>query len=85
MTNQEILQCALKQSAIDLHCVPEDFLAAENKIVVSEKNEGARRYLTLPFSCQLVSYGNNVVASIDEKLQDVIFLCVLLLFYLHHF
>ena len=43
MTNQEILQCALKQSAIDLHCAPEDFLAAENKIVVSEKNEGARR------------------------------------------
>ena len=71
MTNQEILQCALKQSAIDLHCAPEDFLAAENKIVVPEKNEGARRYLTLPFSCQLVSYGNNVVASIDEKLQDV--------------
>lgn len=72
MTNQEILQCALKQSAIDLHCEPEDFLAAENKIVISETNENARRYLTLPFACNLVSYGNNVVASIDDKLRDIV-------------
>lgn len=72
MTNQEILQCALKQSAIDLHCEPEDFLAAENKIVISGTNENARRYLTLPFACNLVSYGNNVVASIDDKLRDVV-------------
>lgn len=72
MTNQEILQCALKQSAIDLHCEPEDFLAAENKIVISGTNENARRYLTLPFACNLVSYGNNVVASIDDKLRDIV-------------
>lgn len=72
MTNQEILQYALKQSAIDLHCEPEDFLAAENKIVISETNENARRYLTLPFACNLVSYGNNVVASIDDKLRDIV-------------
>lgn len=72
MTNQEILQCALKQSAIDLHCEPEDFLAAENKIVISQINENARRYLTLPFACNLVSYGNNVVASIDDKLRDIV-------------
>lgn len=72
MTNHEILQCALKQSAIDLHCEPEDFLAAENKIVISETNENARRYLTLPFACNLVSYGNNVVASIDDKLRDIV-------------
>lgn len=72
MKNQEILQCALKQSAIDLHCEPEDFLAAENKIVISGTNENARRYLTLPFACNLVSYGNNVVASIDDKLRDIV-------------
>lgn len=72
MTNQEILQCALKQSALDLHCAPEDFLASENKIVVSEDNENARRYLTLPFACNLVSYGNNVVASIREDLRDIV-------------
>lgn len=72
MTNQEILQCALQQSAIDSHCEPEDFLRTENKIVVSEKNENARRYLTLPFACNLVSYGSNVVASVQEELQDTV-------------
>ncbi len=72
MTNQEILQCALQQSAIDSHCEPEDFLRTENIIVVSEKNENARRYLTLPFACNLVSYGSNVVASVQEELQDTV-------------
>lgn len=72
MTNQEILQCALQQSAIDLHCEPEDFLMTENIIVVSEENENARRYLTLPFACNLVSYGSNVVASVQEELQDTV-------------
>lgn len=72
MTNQEILQCALQQSAIDSHCEPEDFLRTENKIVVSEKDENARRYLTLPFACNLVSYGSNVVASVQEELQDTV-------------
>lgn len=72
MTNQEILQCALQQSAIDSHCEPEDFLRSENIIVVSEKNENARRYLTLPFACNLVSYGSNVVASVQEELRDTV-------------
>ncbi len=72
MTNQEILQCALQQSAIDSHCEPEDFLRTENIIVVSEKNENARRYLTLPFACNLVSYGSNVVASVQEELRDTV-------------
>ena len=72
MTNQEILQRALQQSAIDSHCEPEDFLRTENIIVVSEKNENARRYLTLPFACNLVSYGSNVVASVQEELQDTV-------------
>lgn len=39
MTNQEILQIALQQSAYDCNCNPEDFLATENKIVLSQKNE----------------------------------------------
>lgn len=72
MTNQEILQCALRQSAIDLHCEPQDFLETDNKIVVSGQSEEARRYLTLPFACHLVSYGNNVVASIQEHLRDIV-------------
>lgn len=47
-------------------------MASENRIVVSETNENARRYLMLPFACNLVSYGNNVVASIREDLRDIV-------------
>jgi GNAT superfamily N-acetyltransferase len=39
--------------------------------VISDENEGARKYLKLPFSCQLVSYGNNVVASTSPELFEI--------------
>ena len=64
MTNQEILKIAMAQSAIDLCAAPDDFEKSENVVVTSHENDDARRYLRLPFSCQLVSYGNNVVASV---------------------
>ncbi len=67
MTNQEILEIARAQSAIDLGCAPDDFLLTENKIVTSRKHEHARRYLTLPFFANLVSYGNNIVASVSPE------------------
>ena len=70
MTNQEILEIALKQSAIDLNCAPEDLTAQENKAVLSAANEGARKYLELPLSCNLVSYGGNVVASVSPELEE---------------
>lgn len=72
MTNQEILQIAMRQSAIDLNCQADDFLAQENRIVYSQKNDGARVYLELPFACNLVSYGNNIVASVDPALEDMV-------------
>ena len=64
MTNREILEIAMAQSAIDLGAAPTDFEKSGNVIVLSQTNDAARRYLKLPFSCQLVSYGNNVVASV---------------------
>ena len=72
MTNKKILQIALEQSAIDCHCQAEDFSKEENVVVLSEKNEGARRYLELPFSCQLVSYGNNIVASVQKPYRKLV-------------
>ena len=63
MTNREILSAALAQSAIDLNCRPEDFSARESRLVCSRPDPRARRYLELPFVCDLVSYGDNVVAS----------------------
>jgi len=71
MTNQEIFKIAMAQSAIDLCAEPDDFEKSENVIVTSRENEGARRYLTLPFSCQLVSYGNNVVASVSPEFREI--------------
>ena len=51
MTNREILNIAMAQSAVDLCAEPADFEKSENVIVTSHENEGARRYLQLPFSC----------------------------------
>ena len=72
MTNKDILQIAMQQSAIDCNCKETDFLSTENKIVISQEHADARRYLTLPFACQLVSYGNNIVASVQEEYKDIV-------------
>ena len=71
MTNKEILKIAMEQSAIDLGAAASDFENSENVIVTSTVSDGARRYLKLPFSCQLVSYGNNVVASVSPEFRGI--------------
>ena len=71
MTNKEILKIAMEQSAIDLGAAASDFEKSENVIVTSTVSDGARRYLKLPFSCQLVSYGNNVVASVSPEFRGI--------------
>lgn len=72
MTNQEILEIAMQQSACDENCAVSDFLREDSIVVRSAKDEQARRYLTLPFECNLVSYGNNIVASVREDLADIV-------------
>lgn len=71
MTNAEIKKIAMTQSAIDLCADASDFEKSHNVIVISEPNDGARKYLNLPFSCQLVSYGNNVVASVSSDFRAI--------------
>ncbi len=71
MTNQEILKIAMAQSAVDLSADASDFEKSENVIVTSQESDGARRYLKLPFSCQLVSYGNNAVASVSPEFREI--------------
>ena len=72
MTNQEILQIALQQSAYDCNCNVEDFLSTENKVVLSQKNEKARVYMPLPLECDLVSYGNNIVAQVSPRMKETV-------------
>jgi len=72
MTNAQILNIAMQQHAIDLSCNPEDFTKSENIVVLSQKNEKARSYLNQPLFCYIVSYGKNVVASVDPRVYDLI-------------
>lgn len=53
-TNKSILQIAMQQSAVDANCNAEDFMCKENIIVTSAANPEARKYLTLPFACNLI-------------------------------
>ena len=72
MTNEEILLTAMKQSAIDSNCSVEDFCRDENVIVKSENSPDARRYLNLPFQCDLVTYGKNIVASVSDGFEGIV-------------
>ncbi|MCM1190826.1 MAG: GNAT family N-acetyltransferase [Butyrivibrio sp.] len=72
MTNREIFQIALQQSAYDCNCNADDFLSDENKIVLSQPHEKARAYLPLPLECDLVSYGNNIVAQVSPRMKEVV-------------
>lgn len=72
MTNKEIRQIALRQSALESSCLPEDFERSENRVVLSECRPGARKYLQLPFLCDLTSYGSNLVASVSPVLEETV-------------
>lgn len=71
-TKEYILEIALRQSAAEANCHMADFLKQEHVVVVSQKNSEARKYLELPFSCHLISYGSNVVASVSEQYSRIV-------------
>nr|MDD6334981.1 GNAT family N-acetyltransferase [bacterium] len=72
MTNQEVWRIALQQSAYDCNCSPEDFLKPQSMVTLSKKHPLARKYLPLPFACDLVSYGNNIIAQTSEELAPLV-------------
>lgn len=72
MTQAEILQTALVQSAMDLNCTPEDLVSGKKIVVASAPHPKARAYLGLPFSCNLVSYGGGVVASVSPEVRETV-------------
>ena len=71
LTNKEIWEIALRQSAVDYGCAPEDFLADRGKVTISRKNPEARKYLPLPFDLDMTSYGNCIVAQCREDLVPI--------------
>lgn len=72
MDNKHIFETAKKQSAVDLNCSADDFTKDDNVIVFSKNSPYARKYLELPFACNLVSYGSNIVASVDHKYENIV-------------
>lgn len=72
MENYEILDIALRQSAYDCNCKPEDFMKDTNVVVLSKAHPKARCYLSLPLECGLVSYGSNIVAQTSSQLTNLI-------------
>ena len=72
MTNKEIREIALRQSAIDCNCDPDEFNSQHNIVTISKAHPKARRYLPLPLECDLVSYGNNIVAQVSERTRSAV-------------
>lgn len=67
MTNEEILNIAMSQSAMDINADPRDFTKSTNVMVKSGVGPLARKYYKEPIACNLVSYGSNIVASVKDE------------------
>lgn len=72
MTNKDILQIAMEQSARDINCTANDFLKNEHVIVESRIGSAARKYYKEPIAANLVSYGNNIVASVKNEYREIV-------------
>lgn len=72
MTNSEIKEIALRQSAEDIGCQLQDFLSDKNVVVPFCLGRNARRYYKEPITCNLVSYGSNIVAATTEEVSDLV-------------
>lgn len=72
MTNKEVLRIAMRQSAEDMGCTVEDFLADDNRIVPFKLGKNAKKYYQLPIGCNFISYGNNIVAAATEETKAVV-------------
>ena len=72
MTQQELLEIALQQSAYDCNCQASDFLSSQHVVTRSRPHPLARKYLPLPLECDLVSYGNNIVAQVSERTEQTV-------------
>ncbi len=72
LTQEQIRRIALRQSAIDCNCKPEDFLSGKPLVTLSQAHPEARKYIPLPLACNLVSYGPNIVAQCSEALATAV-------------
>ena len=73
MTNKEIMDIAMQQSAYDTNAKVSDFLQDTNVFVKSGVGPLARKYYKEPIACNFVSYGSNVVASVKDEFKEISF------------
>ncbi len=70
--NERFLKTALRQSARDVSCRPEDFSAREHLFTPSSRREGAKVFYPERPDFLAVSYGRASVAAVrDDKLKEV--------------
>ena len=72
ITNQEILKTAMAQSAEDIGCRADDFLKNENVSVPYRPGKNVKSFMQAPITCQLISYGNNIVAGSTDEVADIV-------------
>lgn len=59
---------AVRQSARDVGCLPDDFRKKDNVVVSPfSAGNGAKKCLDHPVPCLLISFGGNIVAGADEQ------------------
>lgn len=72
-SKSEIQIIAVTQSATDLNCSPADFFKKENVIAArTSLPPNARKYYKDPIACTMVSYGGNLVASVQPEYRNII-------------
>lgn len=71
-TNKDVMRIAMEQSALDINCKSTDFLCNNHVIVKSGVGASARKYYKEPIACNLVSYGNNIVASVRDEYKEIV-------------
>ena len=72
LTNREMKEIALRQSAFDCNCEAADFLREENVVCFAGLGPDAKKYYQEPLTCTMVSYGNNIVASVKGEYRAMI-------------
>jgi len=72
MTNKEILQTAMQQSAYDINAQVSDFLKDTNVFVKHELGPKVKVYYKEPIACNFISYGNNIVASVKDEYREIV-------------
>ncbi len=72
LSNQQILEMAMRQSACEMNCRAEDFLGNDPVMTAFSLGERARKYYKEPITCNFVSYGSNLVASVKPEYEEIV-------------